>query len=156
MQLPNCIQYIQALGPTIVAIVVGVVAGYIAWRQWQTAHQRLRFDLYDKRFAVYDTVRSLISAFRLHGQITDDEFDEFYQGIRGAEFLFDGDTKNFLKDLASMTVTARMRRDQLQRHPDHPRADQLIAEQENIGAFLQRYDLEKEFSRYLDLSKIGL
>jgi hypothetical protein len=48
--LPSCVQYIQALGPTFVAVVAAGIAGYIAWRQWRTAHDKLTFDLYEKRF----------------------------------------------------------------------------------------------------------
>jgi hypothetical protein len=41
------VQYIQALGPTVVAVVAAGIAGYIAWRQWRTAHDKLSFDLFE-------------------------------------------------------------------------------------------------------------
>jgi hypothetical protein len=72
-QLPFWLQYVQALGPTTVAVVVGAVAAYIAWRQWRTANDRLRFDLFEKRAAVYEAIGHLIGNVALHGHITADD-----------------------------------------------------------------------------------
>jgi len=44
-------QSVQALGPTVVAVIAALFALYIGRRQWKTAHDRLSFDLFEKRFA---------------------------------------------------------------------------------------------------------
>jgi hypothetical protein len=49
-QLPRWMEYVQALAPTVVAIIAALIASYIAWRQWRTAHDKLSFDLYEKPF----------------------------------------------------------------------------------------------------------
>ena len=156
--LPEWMQYVQALGPMVVAVVVGLFAGYIAWRQWETAKHRLRFDLYEKRFAVYSAIKELLNKVVLHGQMTINDIGDFHQNIRGAEFLFDADTRDFVMRLGTMALRASIRRSQLDRQPDHPRADQLIEEEEEILDFLRIQDqhLERLFGRYLDLSKIGI
>lgn len=43
--------YASALTPLLVALFVA----YIAYRQWRVARQKLRLDLYNKRFAVFET-----------------------------------------------------------------------------------------------------
>ena len=78
-QLPLCVQYVQALAPTFVAIVAAGIAGYIAFRQWRTAQDRLSFDLFEKRFAAYEATQRLIST--LHG-LTPEDMGDFYDGIR--------------------------------------------------------------------------
>ena len=113
-QLPLCVQYVQALAPTFVAIVAAGIAGYIAFRQWRTAHDRLSFDLFEKRYAVYQATQGLIST--LHG-LTPEDMGEFYEGIRGAEFLFDGETRKFLMNIGDMALRARMKRFQLEQQP---------------------------------------
>lgn len=56
--LPEAIQWLQALGPTLVTFAIGMFGGYIAWRQWRTAQDKIQLDLFDKRFSVYlDTFR---------------------------------------------------------------------------------------------------
>ena len=83
---------------------------------------------------------------------------EFYDGIRGAQFLFDGDTRDLLNTIGDLALKARMRRAQLERTPSHPNLDQLIDEEENVLGFLRQMDqrVEDLFRRYLDLSKVGL
>jgi hypothetical protein len=144
--------------PSLVAVIAAIIAGYIAWRQWKTAHYRLRLDMYDRRFAVYEATKNLISTATLHGQITPDDLGDFYGGIHGAEFLFDGDTRNFVMKIGDMAFRARMARVSLERHPDHPRGDQLIDQEEEILRFLRDEDkqLEKLFCRYLNLSNVAL
>jgi hypothetical protein len=110
-QLPLWVLYVQALAPTFVAIVAASIAGYIAFRQWRTAHDRLSFDLFERRFAVYQATQRLIST--LHG-LTPEGMGDFYDGIRGVEFFFDGDTRNFLMDIGDMALRARGKRFQLE------------------------------------------
>jgi hypothetical protein len=85
-QLPQWAMYAWALGPTLVAIIAAGIAGYIALRQWWTARDRVKLDMFEKRFAVYEATKSLINK----RPITPNDMGEFYNGIRGAEFLFDG------------------------------------------------------------------
>jgi hypothetical protein len=143
----------------VVAVIAALIAAYIALRQWRTAYDRLRLDMYERRFASYDATKTLVNMITSHGQTTSDDIANFYAGIPGAEFLFDGETRGFLETIGQMAFKARMKRVSLERHPNHPRADALIAEEEKIMEFLLDYNgerLEKLFSRYLDLSKVGL
>jgi hypothetical protein len=39
-ELPYWVQYVQALGPTVVAVIAALFALYIGLRQWRTAHYR--------------------------------------------------------------------------------------------------------------------
>jgi hypothetical protein len=57
---PHWTAYLSALGTPIIALIAGVWGGYIAWRQWHTAQNRLRLDLFDKRFAAYAAARDVM------------------------------------------------------------------------------------------------
>ena len=48
----------QAVGPTIVAVIVA----YVAIRQWLTARNKLKLDLFDKRLAIYTAGFGTINA----------------------------------------------------------------------------------------------
>jgi hypothetical protein len=117
--------------------------------------------LFEKRAAVYEATKDLINTIQAHGQISAEDLVEFYGGIRGAEgaeFLFDGDTRNFIMNIGEMGFRARMARLASERQLHIPTADKLIDEEEDILQFLQEQapNLEKMFGRYLDLSKVGL
>jgi uncharacterized membrane protein YccC len=156
-QLPLWMQYVQALGPTVVAIVVGLVAGHIAWRQWRTANHRLRLDLFEKRYAVYEAIKNVIGHVQLHGQITADELGGFYAAVRGAEFLFKGKTRNFITKISDAAFRARMVTFARERQGDRA-SEAVIDREEDLLDVLRSAEqqLEQLFSRYLDLSKVGL
>ncbi|TAV48430.1 hypothetical protein ELI02_29985 (plasmid) [Rhizobium leguminosarum] len=48
-------------GQLITTMVIGVIAALIAWRQWRTARDKIKLDLFDRRFAVFMDVRKLCS-----------------------------------------------------------------------------------------------
>jgi hypothetical protein len=58
--LPITLQYIQALGPTSVAIAVAMIASLIQFNQWKTAKDKLRIDLYDRRIAAFHVVDNFV------------------------------------------------------------------------------------------------
>jgi hypothetical protein len=102
-ELPYWMQSVQALGPTVVAVIAALIALYIGWRQWRTAHYRLTFDQFEKRFKTYEAVRSIISKQSM-GAVTRVDFNAFADGIRNAEFLFDGAAKNFIIQIGNMVL----------------------------------------------------
>jgi hypothetical protein len=157
-ELPYWIQSIQALGPTVVAVIVAGIAGYIAWRQWRTAHDRLSFDLFEKRFAVYEATRNFLIGAILHGQVRSEDYVALYNGISGTEFLFSGETRSYVMNIRDKAYRAQAIRSGLAREPNHPRADKLIDEEETILQFFLEQDdlLESKFKPYLDLSNVGL
>jgi hypothetical protein len=90
---------------TIIAAFSAVgVTGYFAFRQWQTAREqsqtarkKLLLDLFDKRFAVYDELRSAMS--RHLGSSTDQTaFLEFARASSRAGFVFGPEVQTFLED----------------------------------------------------------
>jgi hypothetical protein len=149
-ELPYWVQYVQALGPAVVAIIAALIAGYIAWRQWRTANYRLSLDLYEKRSRVYVATHNfLVTAINQRG-VSGDDYRALFNGLQGAEFLFDKETTSYLKNIRDKAWKAQAighRLDQSQ--PD---------EQEGIlKFFLEQSDaLEEMFRPYLDLSKSGL
>jgi hypothetical protein len=164
-ELPYWVQYIQALAPTVVAVIAALFALYIGWRQWRTAHDKLSFDLYEKRLAVYEAIKKLsdiatvhVDPEALHGsRVSTEDLHAFYNAIRGAEFLFDGDARKFLMTIHDMIWEANNALVRLKRSPRHYPGE-LEPEEEKLVKFLSQQNraLETMFKPYIDLSKVGL
>jgi hypothetical protein len=60
-QLPLWLQYGQALGAPLLAGVIGVVGTWIALQQMRLARVKVQHDTYDRKFAVFVAVRSLLT-----------------------------------------------------------------------------------------------
>ena len=151
-QLPFWIQIISALGPTAVALCVG----YVAWRQWATAHAKLRFDLFKDRHAVYVAVKELIASAAIHGAVSNDDYQKFVNALSGAEFLFGDDLRLQIKAISDMAWRAMMARNSYNKHSNHPLRDQLIKEENEVLEYVrsQYVNLEALFRPYLDLSRV--
>lgn len=80
--------------------LVAIFASYIAWRQWRTAKNKLKFDLFSRRFAVYDAARSLLAAPLIDDTKLGGPLQDFAVSTREARWLFDQSVYDYLrKDL---------------------------------------------------------
>jgi hypothetical protein len=59
---------------------------------------------------------------------------------RGAEFLFDGETRKFVRKIGDMGFKARMARFRREQSEHHPHTDKLIDEEEDIVDFLREQE----------------
>lgn len=77
--------------------VIAVFGAWIAYRQWRTAQNKLKLDLFEKRMAVYDSVRETLGFIVTHGKIGLGEQFKYMSGIRSAKWLFDADVAEYLE-----------------------------------------------------------
>jgi hypothetical protein len=106
---PKWTEELQAVGTPCVAVLAAFVAGMIAYRQWrtaeaakETARNKLKLDLFEKRWAIYEAASSLIS----DSFLSDDSFDysphdwmklrEQQQKLNGANWLLDEKVNAYL------------------------------------------------------------
>lgn len=74
------------VGQLLGTLAIGGVAGIIAWRQWRTAQDKVKLDLFDRRFAVFMDARRLVSEAVALGKITDQNLPN--EVIARGRFLF--------------------------------------------------------------------
>jgi hypothetical protein len=93
---------LQALGPlaTILAAIIAVlVTGILGLAQWRIAraqkdiaYDKLKLDLFDKRYAIYQAALSLSRQFMpSNKQIPSDRLDELHDMLLEASFFFSAD-----------------------------------------------------------------
>jgi hypothetical protein len=77
-------------GPAVVTALVAICVAVIAYRQWRTARERLRLDLYNRRFEIYSKVLDFSQALSMwHG--TPEQMAlraPFIKAFRESRFLF--------------------------------------------------------------------
>lgn len=79
-------------------IIAGIVA-YIAFMQFKTNRDRLRLELYNRRFSVYEGLKELLNKIIICFDVTDDDLREFRIKTNEAAFLFDKDIVEYLKEI---------------------------------------------------------
>jgi hypothetical protein len=115
----NVLQVVSTFSP----IIASAAAVYVAWtigrgqlaigrrqadiadQQAKLADVRLRHDLYDRRFAVYNAARMfLLREILPTNQVTNDALYALVRGTADAVFLLDGDVTAYLEELRKNAV----------------------------------------------------
>lgn len=77
---------------------IAVLGAYIAYRQWRLSQNKLKLDLFDRRFAVYDAARKLLASILTSGKADDKEVFEFMVATREAKWLLSEEVAKYLEE----------------------------------------------------------
>jgi hypothetical protein len=141
-------QVLSALLTPTIAVLVAI----IAYRQWRTAQNRLKLDLFDRRFAVYDAARNLLSSVMTSGKAKDDEMEKFLAHTREAKwFLNDEIAEYFDKEFWGRAVDLQTLDTELQALPvGDGRATNVKRQSEIKKWFRDQYKvLDEKFTPFL-------
>lgn len=155
-KLPFWVQNVQALGPTLVAIVVGAFASWIAAQQWRTARDKLRLDLFEKRWVIYETLNTIIANTLSRGAITLGEVDDFYRRTKGSEFLFDRSINAYILEVRRALVQLATATSQIEDRDGGVRTD-AIAEARKLKDWFEEQALHvvsAKFEKFLSFGHL--
>jgi len=79
----------------------------IAYRQWMTANYKLKLDLFDRRFKVYEATRDFLSRVLAKDKFDFDDLIEHVGGIEQAPFLFPDRLTDHLKEIRKRAIDLR-------------------------------------------------
>ncbi len=96
--LPVWISWAQALG-VLFELVIAFAGVCIAWQQKRIAEIRLRHDLYNRRFKVYEAAKTLLVAHQTNGKLSGDDYIAYRRGTADAVFLLDAGVVKYLDEL---------------------------------------------------------
>ncbi len=132
------------------------MVAFIAYQQWRVARNKLRMDLFDRRYKVYDATRLFLSVILRDATFKDSDLFSFYAGISDAEFLFRADVTDYLGQIRKRALDMRTHQkayehlsvgDERSRHVQAEN-DQLLWLSEQLTA------MAKTFAPYLRLAHI--
>ena len=130
--------------------LIAVIVGYIAYRQWRTAQNRLKLDLFDRRLAIHSAARDLIATVTSYGRIENKDIFAFLSGIQQARWLLNERIVQYLeKELWPRVTKLQELMDTLD-SPDQDRASNL-RQQRELKEWIagQRPSLDSQFDPFL-------
>jgi hypothetical protein len=154
---PVWLTIISALDAPIIALLVGGFGVFIARRQWLTAQNRLKLDLFDRRLPVYEQTRELLARRMALAQVDNKEITEFAIKVRIAKWLFNpamADYLDYLQEIAKKTSEINFIQSELEETLDEARRKELVSKQRERKEWLddQLYKvIDGRFSEFLHL-----
>jgi hypothetical protein len=132
---------------------IAVFGSLIAIQQWLTNRRRLKYELFDRRFKVYDTAKSFLNQFYANRHPTDEELYRFRLNTRESHFLFDEDIANYLEGWITKAYEVKTLDAELAPLPvGDARSENVRKQREIFDWFLMQQEvLEDKFEPYLKL-----
>ncbi|WP_440997546.1 hypothetical protein [Arhodomonas sp. SL1] len=90
--IPVWVAYLSALLTPTIAIL-GSVIGFL---QWRTNRNRLKHELFDRRYEQFEVVRNFLGSIMSSGKATDERQFKYLSGTRGVRFVFDKELAEYL------------------------------------------------------------
>jgi hypothetical protein len=139
-------------------LVVGLGVIFIAWQQWKVAHAKLRLDLFDRRYKVYEATRYFLAGLLSCPTFSDSQLFTFYAGTSDVEFLFDSKVVDYLSQIRNRAIDMRLQNELFRGLPDGPERSAKIeaAHQHSLWLCeqLTSKTLTKTFAPHLGFSNI--
>lgn len=112
--------------------LIAIIGVFIAWQNFYTNREKIRLDLYDRRFKIYDTIiSSLYESIYGAEDFTREEYSRFFTACDEANFLLpDAVCKNI--DIArELMHECRNKRISLKFHEKHEKQEDKITSIKN-------------------------
>ncbi len=93
-----------SLGTALLPIILTIFAIYIAYQQYQTNRRKLKLDLFDKRFRVFQSTKDFIQGVINGASYSEENQNLFHLNTRGAQFVFGSDIQDYLDEVWSKFV----------------------------------------------------
>jgi hypothetical protein len=71
--------------------VIAIIAAYVAWQQLKTNRRKLKLDLFDRRYAVFEKIGEFIGSILTSGKVQQGKEIQFLVDTKAAGLLFGED-----------------------------------------------------------------
>lgn len=142
--------YFQAL----LAPVVGAFALLVGYQQWETARNKLRFDLFEKRFAVYVGAKNFIGSIVTSGNVSDENVYDYLRATSTTNWVVGREVDDYLKRMIyEPALELQALEAELASCVAGPVRSKQVARKSEIKANInsQFEELDRQFAAYLRL-----
>jgi len=141
----------------IATLVVGLGVILFAFLQWKTAHDKLRLELFDRRYKAYKALMTFLGRALMgsSASFSDSDLVEFYRDMDGYEFLFGSDISDYYKQVRTRALDMRLQHTLWQRQQGDERTRMIEAEhQQRIWLSEQLTRAAEVFAPYLSHANV--
>lgn len=92
----------------VISTLIAFFLVFIAFQQYLLAKEKLKLDLFEKRFAIYKAIQTYLDEIRKSEDASDKLLKDFEDKTHTAKFLFDSDVADFTDKLYSLGLNLNL------------------------------------------------
>jgi hypothetical protein len=149
----STIQILSAL----LTLAIGGITVYIAWQQHKTARNKIKLDLYDRRYKVYRGVMDLLTAIVRNNGPSRENLGNYFRTTDEKRFLFGDDVCDYLREFRERAGQLQRVRELGEDRESHSQSHIGSANQTTFEliSWFENQDEEviSKFKKYLDFKR---
>ncbi len=145
-----CFELIKGLPAAFVTLIIGILAVYIAWRQYRVAKAKLNLDLFEKRMKIYNETNLFLKGYLNTSGRNAEQAQHFSEFLTEAGFLFGKDIEDYMEELVRKFINQLRHREKVGNTSSEENKDAW--ESEKWLARQQSQVVKAKFGKYLDFS----
>jgi len=89
-----------------IEILIAISLVCIAYQNWRIQKDKLRLDLYDKRYKIFQAIKDLSTSFLKNGVTNRKDLSQFIIDTSEVDFLFEDDIKENIDEIRKKSLRA--------------------------------------------------
>ncbi|MGB5324469.1 MAG: hypothetical protein WBN40_03460 [Pseudomonadales bacterium] len=134
----------------VLTTLIAALVAFISYQQYRINKRKLRLDLFDRRYKVYEATRVFIIQFLESGRIEQQMLHDFWLGTSDAKFLFKDEIVEYIDLINRKANELRLKQRQMQRSDsDSQLPDQALDLDTWLESQISEGVLTDKFAPYL-------
>ena len=152
----GCLDVIIGISQAVFPPIIGLAVVYIAYQQHKTNRNKLRLDLYDRRFKLYNEITSLLSSIVQRGDVSNDDLMGCLRNTKEAVFLFKEDIPKYINELYTQATELQLLEKIIgNKIPDADIKKAIEKRAEIFGWFPKQFgECTEKFKKYLSFENV--
>ncbi len=96
-----CFEWMKGMPAAIIAVAGVLITGFIAYRQYAVAKAKLKLDLFDKRYAIYQEIWEILSGVVINGTKRNGLYTPFNNLRPKVRYLFGTKIAEYVDQMAT-------------------------------------------------------
>jgi hypothetical protein len=137
--------------PDYMSLLVAMLVAWIGYWQFTLAREQFRLDLFEKRFAIFQSARAFLQRISTNGTLERNDLFDYRRDTQDATFLFGQQVEDYLRSLADTALELKTTKEQFEPLPSGAERSELCEKETQLLRDLcdESIKLKDVFAPYL-------
>jgi hypothetical protein len=115
----------------------------VAKRNWRTSNERIVLELFERRIAIFESIRKVVASVLTSGQSNDATYFEYVQAVDKVPYFFGPEVSEYLEKLRLLIIDLQLDSSVIADHANPDRNDRVKGRMKRITELAKFYETAK-------------